>query len=131
MTTNEQFLIFDGECGFCTRCAGWIERRWTRIPAPQAISSHALGQEIANLATPSPQQMSESVWWISVDHRDAGARAVARALIATSSPWRLVGYAIINAPLSWVAEPIYRVVARHRHHLPGSTTTCGAQANRN
>ncbi|NNN08019.1 MAG: DUF393 domain-containing protein [Acidimicrobiaceae bacterium] len=124
MTTTEQILIFDGECGFCTACAQWIERRWTRTPIPRSIAWQSVEHELPDYSTPTPRQMSESVWWISGDQRDAGARAVARALLATSSPWRLVGRALLSAPLSWLAEPAYRVVARHRHRFPGSTSAC-------
>ncbi len=127
MTTNDQILIFDGDCGFCTRCAEWIERRWTRTPLPRTVAAQEVSKELADLVAPSIEQMSESVWWIDGDHHDAGARAVANALIATSSPWRLVGFALASAPMSWIAEPIYRVVARHRHRFPGSTNACGVR----
>ena len=124
MTHTEQILIFDGECGFCTTCARWIERRWTHAPTPRAVAWQSVRQEWPDLATPSTLQMSQSVWWINDEHREAGARAIARALLATSSPWRLVGHALMSAPVAWVAEPLYRVAARHRHRFPGATTAC-------
>jgi predicted DCC family thiol-disulfide oxidoreductase YuxK len=124
MTTTEQFLIFDGECGFCTACARWIERRWTSTPSPRVVAWQSVDHEVPGLVTPTSQQMRESVWWIEGDRPHAGSRAVAKALVATSSPWRLVGFALLRAPLSWFAEPVYRVVARHRHRLPGSTSAC-------
>jgi predicted DCC family thiol-disulfide oxidoreductase YuxK len=124
MTTTEQILIFDGDCGFCTACARWIEHRWTRTPTPRIIPWQALANDWPDLATPTIPQMRESVWWIDGNHRRAGSRAIANALVATSSPWRLVGFALLSAPLSWFGEPAYRVVARHRHRLPGSTSAC-------
>ena len=124
MTATEQILIFDGECGFCNVCAGWIERRWTCTPTPRIIPWQSIAREMPEFVAPTMPQMRESVWWIDDEHRDAGSRAIARALLATSPPWRLAGRALLSAPLSWLADPVYRVVARHRHRLPGATSGC-------
>ena len=128
VTTPEQFLIYDGDCAFCTSSARWIERRWVRAPLPVAVPWQRVHLTWPALATPSVEQLRASVWWIEGPRHDAGARAIARALIATSSPWRLVGYAVLAPPLSWLAAPTYRVVARHRHRLPGATPACRMDA---
>src|ERR1035437_347297 len=111
MTTPEQILIYDGDCGICTRSATWIERRWTMYPPPRIVPY------FPSLDLPSRTELQESVWWIDGRRRDAGSRAVAGALLATSSAWQLVGYALLVPPISWIAPPLYRVVARHRHRL--------------
>jgi predicted DCC family thiol-disulfide oxidoreductase YuxK len=124
VTATEQILIFDGECGFCRACATWIERRWTDTPTPRVIAWQAVAREMPELDAPTIRQMRESVWWIDAERRDAGSRAIARALLATRAPWRLAGRALLSAPWSWIADPVYRVVARHRHRLPGATSAC-------
>ena len=114
------------------RCeiAGWEDAKtmirflpWQGDPSflPPDTPTATLRPDLVTLTIP---QMRTSVWWIDTTHRDAGARAIARSLLATSSPWRLVGHAMLSAPLSWIADPVYRVVARHRHRFPGSTEAC-------
>ncbi len=58
----------------------------------------------------------------------SGARAV--ALMLAVQPvvwWRAAGRIMLVPPVSWAAEVVYRVVARNRHRLPGSTDTCAIQ----
>ena len=124
MTTNEQFLIYDGDCDFCTTCARWIERQWAHAPRPVSVPFQRVHVEWPALVTPSEDKLRESVWWIEGERHDAGARAVARALIATSSAWRFARHALLIPPVSWVATPTYRVIASHRHRLPGATPAC-------
>ncbi|MBW4029921.1 MAG: DUF393 domain-containing protein [Acidobacteria bacterium] len=119
--------MFDGDCAVCTRSAQWVERRW-RAPAPRAVSSQRVNAEWPRLATPSSEEMDQSLWWIDGPRRYAGAAAVARALMATSLPWRLLGTALVVPPMSWIATPAYSLVARHRHRLPGASDACRGPA---
>jgi predicted DCC family thiol-disulfide oxidoreductase YuxK len=38
--------------------------------------------------------------------------------------WRLVGRLIITPPVSWLAGPVYALIARNRHRLPGASDSC-------
>ena len=107
----------------CTRCARWIERRW-REPATVAVPSQRINAEWPELDTPTPEMMSRSLWWLEGEQHDAGAVAVARALVAATIPWRLLGATLLLAPVAWMASPLYAFVARHRHRLPGSSDSC-------
>ncbi|MHB8342640.1 MAG: thiol-disulfide oxidoreductase DCC family protein, partial [Mycobacteriales bacterium] len=73
----------------------------------------------------SRAQVEEAVWWIDEQGRStSGADAVARALIATGG-WRaLVGRIGLLRPLRPATAAAYRVLARYRHRLPGSTPAC-------
>ena len=68
----------------------------------------------------SSDDVESSVWWVEPSACYHGAAAVARALAATTSPWRVIGRIAIRRPLAWLAEPLYRLVARYRHRLPGA-----------
>ena len=71
-------LVYDGDCGFCTRCAEWVRRRlpqahdvvaWQELP-----DLDALGLTVADVASAS--------YWIDADGRPhRGERGVALALI--------------------------------------------------
>jgi predicted DCC family thiol-disulfide oxidoreductase YuxK len=124
MIGTEQLLIYDGDCAFCTKCARWIERRWHSTPAPRAIPSQLIISVEPTLVIPTPSQMNESVWWIGPQGEESGSRAIARALLAATFPWPLIGLALLTPPISWFAPVVYRVVARHRHRLPGATSEC-------
>jgi predicted DCC family thiol-disulfide oxidoreductase YuxK len=124
MTTAQQFLIYDGDCAVCTRAAHWIERRWRGSPRPVAVSSQRVHDLWPALVTPTAREMNESLWWITATRREAGARAVARALLVASAPWRVLGALLATPPLSWMAAPLYALVARNRHRLPGASAAC-------
>jgi predicted DCC family thiol-disulfide oxidoreductase YuxK len=124
MTPPEQILIYDGECGFCTSCVAWIQSRWNPGVAPRAIAWQRLSIDAPLLVTPDVEELARSVWWIDGDGQSSGSRALARALLAASRPWPLVGRLLLTPPVSWLAPPLYRLIARYRHHLPGATPAC-------
>ena len=109
------YLVYDGDCGFCQRCADWCVDRW----GPDVIAVRGtdfLGQSDRL----SADDVASSVWWVEPSANYRGAAAVARALAATTSPWRVLGRIAMRRPLPWLAEPLYRLVARFRHRLPGA-----------
>jgi len=114
-------LLFDGECGFCTRSLGWLRRldRHGRIETlpyqlPGAPESIGAGFD----------ECSRSVQWRGPDGtRLAGAAAVNAALgsaLGTALPLRL--YRLCSGP----QERLYDVVASNRRRLPGMRPWCSS-----
>lgn len=119
-------LVFDADCGFCTASAGWIG---ARLPAEIEVS----GWQTLDLASLNltEAQVSSAAYWLDAHGRaHRGHLAVARALAATSGPWRPVGLLLLVPPIRWLAAVGYRIVARFRHRLPGATETCAAGPHR-
>ena len=116
-------LIFDGDCGFCTTAATWIERRWTnsgnRIIPWQFMAEPELSQ--MGLCH---DDVSRKVYWHDASGVYGGERAIAKALRDARSPWRGFGYVIDLWPIRLLARPVYLLVARYRHVLPGGTPAC-------
>jgi predicted DCC family thiol-disulfide oxidoreductase YuxK len=115
-------LVFDGECGFCTSSARWLERHARRpvsVEPWQRLDLGALG-----LSAP---ETAAAAWWVD-EHgiRHRGHRAVGYALRACAPGWRILGWACLVPPFSWCAAVTYRLVARFRGHLPGRTPACRA-----
>lgn len=117
-------LLFDGDCGFCT----WIidrVRRWLR---PQA---EIVPWQFADLGVlgVTAEQCSEALQWIDASGRvSSGGEAVVELLRHSRQPWPLVG-AVAGAPgLSMITAALYRLVARNRYRLPGSTPACALTA---
>lgn len=113
-------LIFDGDCGFCTTTARWIEDRLpaaTAVEPWQALDIDALGLTEADVTT--------AAYWIDeagTAHR--GHRAIELALKQAGLPWRAGGILIGLPPFSWVAPYAYSLVAKYRYRLPGATDAC-------
>ena len=74
-------------------------------------------------------EAARAVQWVSPDGQvSAGARAVGRWLWSSGGVWRLPGALCLVPPTSWVAEGVYRLVARFRHRLPGGTAACATDS---
>lgn len=112
-------LVYDGDCGFCTRVAGWAADRLpdgTVVAPSRDLDLPALGLTRADV--------ERSAWWLDGDRRASGHRAIGRALTAIGGPWRPIGRLLVVPPVSWLAAGVYRLVARYRHRMPGGTAAC-------
>ncbi|WP_336251061.1 DUF393 domain-containing protein [Stomatohabitans albus] len=115
-------LVFDGQCGFCTRSVNWIKRldRHARINVHPA---QRLGvREQFGLTEADTQN---AAWVFSNGRRTAGAAAINLALDAAlgvrffSVLHRLPG-------LHWAQERTYHWISAHRYLLRGVTPWCTA-----
>jgi predicted DCC family thiol-disulfide oxidoreductase YuxK len=114
-------LIYDGDCGFCTRTAGWLRRR---LPTGYRIEA---SQKLPNLEELGldRKQVHEAAYWIDPDgttHR--GHRAIVRAVSASRGALGSMAGLITAWPFDPIAAGVYSLVARHRHLLPGGTDDC-------
>ncbi len=113
-------LVFDGDCGFCTASAHWIQRRLpdnVEVEPWQSLDLDQLGLTEHDVTT--------AAWWIDdQDAKHRGHVAIGRALIASGGVWGAMGRLVTTPPLSWLARPGYWLIARNRHRLPGATDSC-------
>ena len=124
-----RLLVYDGDCGFCTKSARWAG---AALPADADVQPwQALDLDELGL---SERDVSEAAWWFDdagAKHR--GSRAIAGVLAASRGWRRLAGRLLSVPPLSWLAIPVYALVARYRYRLPGATDACrvdGSPASR-
>ena len=118
-------LVYDADCAFCTTSAQWLERRFhdpSACIAPwQALQLEPLGLSV--------DDVTGAAWWIDAEGDAVAAHlAIAAALRADRRAWPFVGLLIGHAPLSWVAAPVYRWVARNRQRMPGGSDACAVPA---
>jgi predicted DCC family thiol-disulfide oxidoreductase YuxK len=114
-------FVYDGDCSFCTTCAGFIERR---IPTAARVIpwQHVSDLAVLGLTT---EQCEEAVQWVAPDGAIAsGPDAIALLLHDAGRLWQLAGGALQLPPVRLAAWPAYRWVAEHRHLLPGGTAAC-------
>jgi len=113
-------LVFDGDCGFCSATARFIERR---IPTRARIAPWQR-LDLAELGL-TREQCAEAVQWVGADgRRGAGPVAVGYLLLDAGWGWRPLGWLLLRPPVRWLAWPVYRWISRHRHQLPGGTPAC-------
>jgi predicted DCC family thiol-disulfide oxidoreductase YuxK len=112
-------LVYDGDCGFCTRCARFLER----IGADAEIVAWQL-TDLAELGL-TEGQAADAVQWIQTDGTvRSGHEAIAAVLNTAGRAWRVIGRMILLPGISWIAAKVYRLVARNRYRLPGGTPAC-------
>ena len=115
-------LVYDADCGFCTRSVRfierWVDRRQRYDVRPwQSLDLAAVGL--------TAQDCDEAAQFITADGRVlSGHRAIATAATHGAPGWRPVGHLLLAPGISWVAARTYRWVAAHRHRLPGGTAAC-------
>jgi predicted DCC family thiol-disulfide oxidoreductase YuxK len=114
-------LVYDGDCGFCTKSAKWAEaglRPGADVQPWQALDLAELGL--------TEQDVTDAAWWF--DERGAkhrGSHAAAEVLVASRARWRrIAGRVLRTPPFSWFAVPGYALIARYRYKLPGATDAC-------
>jgi predicted DCC family thiol-disulfide oxidoreductase YuxK len=112
-------LLYDGDCGFCTTSARFVERcvpTTAEVMAYQFADLEALGTTAA--------RADREVLWVEEGRVLGGAQAVARLLIDARGPWRPLGLLIRVPPFRWLAAGVYHLVTVNRHRLPGGTPAC-------
>ena len=118
-------MVFDGDCGFCTRSVGWLRAldRRGRVelrPYQEPGIPESIGTDAATCA--------EAVQWLGPDgRRRAGAEAV-NAALDTVTGTRLPS--TLYRATGAVQERVYRWVADHRGRFPGTTPFCETHPDR-
>ena len=119
MPPTSPLLVFDGDCGICTRLAAFTRRRvapGVRVEPWQGLDLAALGL--------TEQQCQEALQWVDRTGIRSAQDAVAAVLLA-GHPWWWPAGAVLRVPgVHALAGVTYRWVARHRHQLPGGTPAC-------
>ena len=126
-------LVYDGDCGICTKAAGLItprtERgrdRRLRIPADAEIVAFQFA-DLEALGT-TAERAEYELLWVTDGRVYGGAQAVAKLLINAGRGWAVLGLLARVPPFRWIAHGVYRLIANNRHRLPGGTPACALPA---
>jgi len=114
-------LLYDADCGFCTRAALWLARprpdRVTIVPWQSVPDLGALGLR--------EEDLTRQAYWQSVaGPLRGGSAAIGAAMVARGGLATAGGLLIASGPVRPVADRVYRVVAARRHQMPGGTDSC-------
>ena len=119
MASKIPVLIFDGDCAFCSSSAR-VLRKMTRnrvlVTPYQYLNLTELGL--------SQDQTSKAVYYVTQTETFSAAKAIAKCLMGSKTPWAIAGF-LMNIPVVIsIAELVYAWVAKNRHRLPGGTPEC-------
>lgn len=106
-------VVFDGDCGLCQAARRWAQQRDRRGRLRFVAYQDARLEHLAPGLT--AKQAAQALYIFAPDgRRYRGARAVFETLRNLPGWWGLLGTVWALPPLSLLAEPFYRLVARHR-----------------
>lgn len=113
-------LVFDGDCGFCTRSARWLVDHarpraavvpWQAIPLERWSLSEARCRAAVQFVTETGGVLE-------------GAPAIAGLLSTSRAPWPVAARIMTTPPIAAIAARVYAQIAAHRDRLPGATDQC-------
>ncbi|GHE46113.1 thiol-disulfide oxidoreductase DCC family protein [Streptomyces capitiformicae] len=113
-------LLYDGDCGFCTRTITTLLAAPRRPVHMQTWQETDLGQ----LGIDELRATREMLWVNSDGRVTGGAVAFADLFRHLGGPWRVSEALLRTPPTRWLAAGVYRVVADNRHRMPGGTAAC-------
>lgn len=113
-------LVYDGDCGFCTKSAKWILARSSSL---EIVRWQTIG-DLPSLGLTVQDVQSRAYFVKENTVVAAGPFAIAESLRLCAKPWSYLG-AFIKLPIvRYVSQLVYRSIARNRHKMPGSTDSC-------
>ena len=123
MSPQRAILLYDGDCGVCTRLAGFVARRLR--PGGQAYEISAYQDADLRSLGLTAAQCDAALQWVDAAGRISSAQdAVARLLLASTAWARPVGVVLLAPGVNALAGVAYRSVAANRSRLPGGTPAC-------
>ena len=114
-------LIYDGDCGLCSRTAAWLRRR---LPARYRVEASQRMPDL-DVFSLTRREVHEAAYWVDPDGTTHRAhRAIKRALQASGGMLGWLAGLMGLWPIEPVAERVYFLIARNRHRFPGSSDSC-------
>ena len=86
------WLIYDGDCAFCTSSAQWLARRFNRPPGPNARLVPWQFTDLAALGTTAERAQREALWVSTDGTIQGGAAAFAAWLKFRGGIYAAAGY---------------------------------------
>jgi len=113
-------LLYDGDCGLCSRSVAWLRRRDPRGRVQALPAGDGPGQAMLRVAgLLGVEKKTVLLFWRGKVYR--GSAAVVRTLWAMGRRWKAAAAALWLVP--WPLRELgYRLVARYRHLI---SKACG------
>ncbi|MEE9274876.1 MAG: DCC1-like thiol-disulfide oxidoreductase family protein [bacterium] len=114
-------LLWDGACGFCRRCADWVERRSGMHPRPPLQGRHFVASPFQEAPSPPMTdalrlRCARAVHLILPDGTTLSAGRACLGVLSLLG-WPRTARLLSLPPLVWIVEALYRLVAMNRGWL--------------
>lgn len=116
-------LLYDGDCGFCTRTVRWAQRR----VQPDVCFQDFRITDLGGLGVSYARLEREMVLARPDGAVLGGARAATALLSAGRWPWPVLGVVLRLPGVRALADAGYRAVAANRQRLPTGSAACSLQ----
>jgi predicted DCC family thiol-disulfide oxidoreductase YuxK len=114
-------LIFDGDCGFCTRSRDLL----VKLDRRHRIRTVPLQRPgVPELAGVSREELRSSVYWLAEDGTTCSGAAAVNAALSAALGSRIPLWIYRLPGVRALQEAAYRWVSANRHRLPGATPWC-------
>ncbi len=122
MTQMKPVLIFDGDCGFCTKTANLVKQLDTHQRI-RVLPNHTTG--LLDEAGLTFEQTLEAAWFVDEKGRQfRGAGAINTCLAAVHGIFEPLVWLYALPGIRQIEDTVYAWVARNRYRMPGSTAAC-------
>lgn len=118
------WLVFDGDCAFCTSSATWVSHRLHRTTVPDVHLVPWQITDLAGLGLTAKRAQFEALLVLPDGTIHGGAFAFAHWLRYRGGAYGVLGSAMLLPGVRSLAAAVYRVAARNRQRMPGGTPAC-------
>lgn len=118
------WLIFDGDCAFCTSSASWVDDRLRRTDGHNVRLVPWQFTDLEALGTSAKRAQREVLLVTPDGEVFGGARAFAHWLQFSRKPFAILGYLMELPPIRQLGAVVYRLVANNRQRMPGGSPAC-------
>ena len=118
------WLVFDGDCSFCTSSAAWVAERLHRSAGPNARLVPWQFTDLQALGTTAQRAQQEVLWVTPEGSVYGGAEAFAAWLRFRGNPYAPLGWVMGRPGVRQLAAAVYRLIARNRQRMPGGSPAC-------
>ncbi len=107
-------VVYDGTCPVCVSLKELSESKISG-KAVEFVPFQGINLEAEGI---SYQEARDSIFVVgSNGSTQRGAHAVFEIMKQMPGLWRTLGYVFALPPIAWIADPCYRLFARHRHKV--------------
>lgn len=107
-------VIYDGNCPICIGLKEFSEQNTSKDKL------EFIPYQSSNLPPGVTRTQASQALYVVTEQgeQQRGARAVFAVMRQMDGIWGLFGKLLSLPPFYWLAEPFYRLFARHRHRIP-------------
>lgn len=114
MNQKKDLVIFDGDCGICTKSAQMIQKRDMKLKRFDVKPYQVLDLPKIHIGL-NEEKTTQSMYLIT---KEGSIYSHARAVLETAKRmggfYSVIGFLFANNFFAWLLKPIYKLIAKNR-----------------